>query len=399
MKKINFVTFITAVLLTVSIIMCMTVGKGDFVSTSASVISTKDEVVVDEEMRGLWVSYITLDMQGTDRSFESFKSKFDKIVADASDFGCNTLIVQVRPFCDALYKSEIFPTSHVLTGTQGADIDYDALEYMCKSAHNKGLKIHAWINPYRISSAGTPAALAKNNPYILDSTIGTELESGIYLNPAKKAVRKLIVKGVEEIVENYDVDGIQFDDYFYPPDCGNFDEEEFNAYRKSVGNITKAMYIDQWRQNNVNLMLSEVYRAIKSINPNVVFGISPQGNIDNNYRIGADVKTWCENIGYADYICPQMYYSVENPTLKFEVSLQNWKEFNYHKNLKVYIGLGAYKAGTDADGGTWLNNDNVLATQLVLLRRYGYDGYMIYDYSALVSDNAKKELTAFRSII
>ncbi len=399
MKKINFVTLITAVLLTVSIIMCMTIGKDEPVSTSASEITSENEVTIDEEMRGLWVSYITIDMQATDRSFESFKSKFDKIVTDASDFGCNTLIVQVRPFCDALYKSEYFPTSHVLSGIQGADIDYDALEYMCKSTHNAGLSLHAWINPYRVSSAGTPSVLAKSNPYMMDKTIGTELESGIYLNPAKKAVRKLIVKGVEEIVRNYDVDGIQFDDYFYPPDCGNFDEEDFNTYRKSVGNIAKAMRIDQWRQNNVNLMLSEVYRAIKSTNPDVVFGISPQGNIDNNYLIGADVKTWCENIGYADYICPQMYYSVDNPALKFEVSLQNWKEFDYQKNMKVYIGLGAYKAGTDADSGTWLDKDNILATQLVLLRRYGYDGYMIYDYSALISDNAKNELAAFRSII
>ncbi len=350
-------------------------------------------------MRGLWVSYISLDMSNTDRSFESFKNKFDKIVADAKSMGCNTLIVQVRPFCDALYKSAYFPYSHVLSGTQGSDPDYDALKYMCKSAHSKGLKIHAWINPYRVSSSGTPSTLAKSNPYMLDDTLGTKLESGIYLNPAKKAVRRLIVDGVREIVKNYDIDGIQFDDYFYPPDSGDFDEEDFNTYRKSVNNITKAMYKNEWRQNNVNLMLNEVYRTIKETNSNVVFGISPQGNIDNNYLIGADVKTWCENIGYADYICPQMYYSVDNPALKFEVSLQNWREFKYHNEIKVYVGLGAYKAGTDADSGTWLNKDNELATQLMLLRRYGYDGYMIYDYSALTSEKAERELSVFKSII
>lgn len=399
MKKINIVTLVTAVLLTVSIILCMTAGKNTTYSKSAAETTSNDEAAIDEEMRGLWVSYITLDMQGTDRTFKAFKDKFDKIVKDAYEFGCNTLIVQIRPFCDALYKSKIFPTSHVLTGTQGANIEYDALEYMCESAHNMGLRIHAWINPYRVSSDGTPDALAKNNPYVKDNTIGTVLDSGIYLNPAKKSVRKLIVDGVEELVNNYEIDGIQFDDYFYPPDCGSFDNEDYNTYRKSVGNVTKAMLIEQWRQNNVNLMLTEVYRTIKSINPDVVFGISPQGNIDNNYRIGADVKSWCENIGYADYICPQMYYSVDNPTLKFEVSLQNWNEFKTHKKLKVYVGLGAYKAGTDADSGTWLEKNNTLATQLVLIRRYGYDGFMIYDYSAFTSEKARDELDSLKSII
>lgn len=398
MKKINLITILTAVLLIISIVLCMTIGSDKTLQASTSETSTEDEAEA-EEMRGLWVSYISLDMQGTDRSFDSFKEKFDKIVSDATNLGCNTLIVQVRPFCDALYNSEYFPTSHVLSGIQGEDAGYDALEYMCDSAHSKGLKLHAWINPYRVSSSGTPSALAKNNPYMIDSSFGTQLDSGIYLNPAKKAVRKLITDGVAEIVNNYEVDGIQFDDYFYPPDSGDFDEPEYTAYQKSVNNITKAMYKDEWRQNNVNLMLTEVYRTIKSIDSDVQFGISPQGNIDNNYAIGADVKSWCENIGYADYICPQMYYSVDNPTLKFEVSLQDWQEFNYHKDIKVYVGLGAYKAGTDADSGTWLDKNDVLATQLVLLRRYGYDGYMIYDYSALISESAQKELNVFRSIV
>ncbi len=399
MKKINFAVILSIILLVAIVLLCVNTKDSKESFPNSSVLKGDNNAKTDEEMRGLWVSYITLDMQGTDRSYKSFKSKSDKIILDAKDFGCNTLIVQVRPFCDALYKSDIFPESHVLSGTQGEKTDYDALEYICKTAHEKGLKVHAWINPYRVSSSGTPKLLSDNNPYVKDKSIGFETDSGIYLNPAKESVRKLIVAGVEEIVRNYDVDGIQFDDYFYPTDCGNFDEKDFNAYRESVNNITKAMYLDQWRQNNVNLMLSEVYRAIKRIDSDVVFGISPQGNIDNNYAIGADVKSWCENIGYADYICPQMYYSVDNPTLGFEVSLQNWKEFSYHDNIKVYIGLGAYKAGTDADSGTWLEKDNVLATELVLLRRYGYDGFMIYDYSAFESDKAQNELKTIRSII
>lgn len=399
MKNTNYVIVLTAVLLILTIGITMFTGRNNQSFIPSTNQPTNDEQVENKEMRGLWVSYLSLDMQSSDRSFESFKTKFDKIVNTAKEFKCNTLIVHVRPFCDAMYKSAYFPWSHILTGEQGKDAGYDALNYMCKKTHSEGMKIHAWINPYRVSSANTAQNLSNNNPYMMDRSMGVELDSGIYLNPAKESVRKLIVAGVKEIVKNYDVDGIQFDDYFYPSDSGTFDDAEFNAYRESVNNITKAMYKEQWRQNNVNLMLNEVYREIKRINPTVVFGISPQGNIDNNYRLGADVKSWCENIGYADYICPQMYYSTNNPSLSFEVSLQNWQEFEYHKNIKVYVGLGAYKAGSDTDSGTWLNTNTELATQLMLLRRYGYDGYMIYDYSAFTNEIASTELENLKSII
>lgn len=399
MRKINYVTVLTAILLISTIGITMFTGNKYQGNGLNNTEPTIDEAKEDDEMRGLWVSYLSLDMSDTDRSFESFKDKFDKIVSSAKDLKCNTLIVQVRPFCDALYKSAYFPHSHILSGKQGEYSGYDALKYMCSKIHAEGMKLHAWINPYRVSSSGTPNELSKNNPYILNKSMGVELDSGIYLNPANDSARELIVAGVKEIIKNYDVDGIQFDDYFYPTDSGSFDDTEFEAYRESVNNITKAMYKEQWRQSNVNLMLNEVYREIKATDSSVVFGISPQGNIENNYNMGADVKTWCESIGYADYICPQMYYSTNNPTLNFEVSLQNWQEFEYHNDIKVYVGLGAYKAGSDADSGTWLNTDKELATQLMLLRRYGYDGYMIYDYSALIKDSAQSELKNLKSVI
>ncbi|MGN0453084.1 MAG: glycoside hydrolase family 10 protein [Ruminococcus sp.] len=400
-KGISFAVIFTALLLIVSVVISMNSDKKvESENTVKGVSATADELKLPKgEMRGLWVSYISLDMQDTDKSFESFKVKFDNILSEAIKTDCNTIIVQVRPFCDALYKSEIFPSSHVLSGVQGVSAGYDALEYMCNASHSKGLYLHAWINPYRVRAVSTPSSLANSNPYCLDNTMGVELDSGIYLNPAKRSVRKLIVDGVTEIVENYDVDGIQFDDYFYASDCGSFDAEDYNAYKKSCDSFAKAMTFDKWRQNNVNLLIAEVYRRIKNIDSTVVFGISPQGNIQNDYSLFADVKSWCASYGYADYICPQMYYSIENPTLSFEESLKEWNELEKHGELKVYIGLGAYKAGTDADSGTWAEKEDELASQLKLIRKYGYDGYMIYDYSALISDKAEKELEAFREVI
>ncbi len=398
--KINLSILITATMLIISIIISSNARTNTYDENNAhAVYVAKHKTDTNKsEMRGLWVSYITLDMTNTDMSFEAFKKKFDKIVATASDYKLNTLIIQVRPFCDAIYKSEVFPYSHILTGTQGKSPEYDPLEYMCKTAHNHGLKIHAWINPYRVSTNSTPKKLANNNPYAKNPDIGIELDSGTYLNPAKKASRKLVCEGIEEIIKNYPVDGIQFDDYFYPADIKDKDAAEYNAYKKAIGN-KPPLTIEEWRVQNVNMLIAETYSTIKCLNREVVFGISPQGNIENNKSLCADIKSWSEIKGYVDYICPQMYYSTENPNLRFEDSLLQWKEFKYHTDIDVYIGLGAYKAGTDADKGTWLNSDGILANEISLLRAYKFNGFMIYDYSAFESDSAKKELQNLLSVI
>lgn len=403
-KKISFAVIVTVILLLSSIIISMnstkrSVSSSNIVSKTADIKSTSDKLRLPDEMRGLWVSFITLDTSDTDRSFEAFKSKFDKIVSDAKELKCNTLIVQVRPFCDALYYSDIFPSSHILSGTQGIKPSYDALKYMCECVHKSNMYIHAWINPYRVATSGLPSELSKSNPFVKNTELGFETKSGIFLDPSKREVRKLITDGIIEIIENYDIDGIQFDDYFYPSDCGDFDADEYNTYRKSQGNIAKSMTLSQWRINNVNLLIAEVFKEVKRTDKSVAFGIAPQGNIDNDYDLYADVKSWCEVYGYVDYICPQMYYSIDNPPLSFADSISDWKKFEAHSNLKMYVGLGAYKAGSDADSGTWLTHSDELKNQLQMLRDYGYDGYMLYDYNAIISNDTQTEIEAFRSVI
>ncbi|MDO5124505.1 MAG: family 10 glycosylhydrolase [Eubacteriales bacterium] len=393
MKRIS-IAVILSIVLTIAIIFGVMM-KNRGVTNETAKTETLDNIA---EMRGLWVSYITLDMSNTDRSFESFKTKFDAVIEDALSIGTNTLIVQVRPFSDALYKSEVYPASHVLSGVQGEEAGYDALEYMCDASHKKGLKVHAWINPYRVSTATSPDVLADDNPYYIED-FGYETESGRYLDPSKAEVRDLITEGVAEIVENYKVDGVQFDDYFYPADSDDFDKADYETYIESTPNIIRAMEYDTWRENNVNLLVSQVFRKIKTINENVVFGIAPQGNIENDYELSADVKSWCEQYGYVDYICPQMYYSIQNPIKSFETSLSEWNDLQYHEKIKRYIGIGAYKAGTDADGGTWLNNSQELKNQLELLRKYSYDGYMIYDYSALTKIEARDTIAVMKEVI
>lgn len=369
------------------------------VNESENNSATVDSVPLNtDEMRGIWITYMELSMANDqDKSESAFRSKFDEIAKNCRGFGFNTLIVQVRPFGDALYKSSYYPWSHILTGTQGKNPGYDALEIMCEICRKYELKIHAWINPYRVTLNNTPSELSSDNPYIKDKSLGIETESGIILDPSDEKTRQLICDGVEEIIKNYDVDGIQFDDYFYPSDIGNNDENEYIEYVSSVGN-SNSMNIDNWRKANVNMLICEVYRTVHNTTDDVVFGVSPQGNINNNDELYADVKSWCACKGFVDYICPQVYFSLENPALTFENCLESWLSLEYDKNVNIYIGLAGYKACTDNDEGTWQNSDDVLSQEYAIIKNESHTGgFMLYSYSSLTDENSLLEMQNLRN--
>lgn len=356
--------------------------------------ATADTLESDEEMRGVWVSYMELSMENeSSKTQKAFEDKFTEIAQKCRESGFNTLIVQVRPFCDALYKSSYFPWSHILTGTQGENPQYDALQIMCDICKENNLKIHAWINPYRVSSNETPKKLSDNNPYIKNSEIGIKTDNGIFLDPSNETAQQLISDGVKEIAENYDVDGIQFDDYFYPTEDESFDKKQYESYIEKYGK-ENSMSLDNWRMQNVNTLICKVYRTIKSVDSSVEFGISPQGNIGNNDGLYADVKSWCTCKGFADYICPQIYFSLENPALTFEDCLNSWTSLDFDENVKLYVGLGGYKAGNgEYDEETWLLSDSILADEYDILRNNkSVRGFMLYSYSCLEDDTAKKEI-------
>lgn len=356
--------------------------------------ATTDTPKSDEEMRGVWVSYMELSMENeSSKTQKAFEDKFTEIAQKCRESGFNTLIVQVRPFCDALYKSSYFPWSHILTGTQGENPQYDALQIMCDICKENNLKIHAWINPYRVSSNETPKKLSDNNPYIKNSEIGIKTDNGIFLDPSNETAQQLISDGVKEIAENYDVDGIQFDDYFYPTEDESFDKKQYEAYIKKYGK-ENSMSLDNWRMQNVNTLICKVYRTIKSVDSSVEFGISPQGNIGNNDGLYADVKSWCTCKGFADYICPQIYFSLETPALTFEDCLDSWTSLDFDENVKLYVGLGGYKAGNgEYDEETWLLSDSILADEYdILSNNKSVRGFMLYSYSCLEDDTAKKEI-------
>lgn len=346
-----------------------------------------------EEMRGLWVTYMELDMENeADKSEAAFKKKFENIAAAAEKQKFNTLIAQVRPFCDALYESKYFPYSHILSGTQGVSPGYDALKIMCEICKKHKLKLQAWINPYRIALNETPNKLADNNPYYNDDIPCIEADNWIILDPSDEAARQLIINGIDEIVSNYDVDGIQFDDYFYPADIDDMDSEQYQSYLDNAKSESK-LSLEEWRRNNVNLLIAGAYMAVHAKNKNIEFGISPQGNLKNNEKLSADVVSWCGVHGYVDYICPQIYFSPDNPKLGFEESLKEWTSLDFAEGVKLYAGLAGYKANTGSDDGTWLETSDILSKEYQIIKSDKRAcGIMLYSYASLVDKDKKDEM-------
>lgn len=358
------------------------------------------KVETPDEMRAVWVPFMTLNMNGTDYSEQAFRDKFDNIIQVAKECGLNTLIVHVRPYGDALYPSEYFPWSHFLTGEQGKDPGYDPLAYMVEAAHREGMQLHAWLNPLRIQKAESPAVLSESNPYRQyrededtsnDSWV-LDWEDGKYLNPAVPQVRELIIKGVEEIVAKYPVDGIHFDDYFYPTTSGDFDKVSYEEYCAGLEEGSTPLPLLAWRTSNINTLISGVYSAVKAKNPEVAFGISPQGNVTNDENMGADVRTWGSRKGYVDYLCPQVYVNFEHPLLPYNVMADTWRELVSCEEVKLYYGLAVYKAGGDADEGTWKNAGDILKREVEYSREKGCDGFMLYAWDHLRSEQTAEEV-------
>ena len=345
----------------------------------------------EEPLVGVWIPYMALDV--TEKTEEAFKENFGAKLAAAKSVGANAVFVHVRPFADSLYPSEYESWSHLLTGMQGKDPGYDPMEYMVNAAHEQNMQFHAWINPLRIASTTIPPELDENGFYMQNYVNHPEYfmayNSGIYYNPASAYIRNRIADGAAEIAEKYNVNGIHFDDYFYPTDDESIDAEQYAAYVKET---EEPLTLHEWRTANVNALIAAVYSRVKEANENVQFGISPQGNLENNEMINADVYTWCAQAGYIDYVCPQLYYSFENEALPFETALQNWCALKRLPSIKLYIGLAVYKAGTDADNGTWLNTTDTLAKQIDRAKEAGADGVVLYAVDHLTGENAKAEM-------
>lgn len=319
------------------------------ISIAASIMNCKITVQASEmDIRAVWISYLdyaNLKDNSQDEFINNVNSMFDNVL----NRNLNTVIVQVRAFSDAIYPSDYYGWCSYIT-SNGSGPGYDPLAIMIESAHARGLRIEAWINPYRISLSES-------------------------YDPGDPAVKELVLAGVDEVVRNYAVDGIHFDDYFY-----------------RNGDPTP---IDE-KQQNVNELIRNVYSRIKSLNSNVKFGISPAGNIDNCRSAGADVDTWLSESGYIDYIMPQLYwtdqYGNDGNITMFSDRLWQWKSL-IHNDVSLMVGLALYKVEGKPDndpGWSWSNSN--LSEQVGKASSAGAVGYSLFRYDFLNYPSTQEEL-------
>ena len=356
----------------------------------------KEETPVQEDISAVWIYFNELSMKSENGGTEkSFSNKINTIYDNCIAKGINTVFVQVRPCADAFYKSEIFPWSAYLTGTQGKAVNYDPLDIMVKLAHEKNLSVHAWINPFRIAFSDDKALLANNNPAIKwldndDKNLSSRVvraNKGLYFSPASIEAQKLIIDGVREIVGNYDVDGIHIDDYFYPTTDKSVDSYYYEKYVKDSGKSE----LDEWRLNNISSFVSQMYSAVKSKNNECIFSISPAGNISNNYsQQYADVKLWCGEEGYADWIIPQLYYGFENEKLSFDKACDDWVSIHKEKNVKMICGIAAYKINDSDD--EWDCGKGIIKKQLDYVKaKNDFYGAAYFSYSSITDKDNSAE--------
>ena len=362
-------------------------------SSSGAPPRQQTSVSASNEVRAIWITYLELApiMQG--RSQSQFTASIAEMFDNCANYGINTIFAHVRPFGDALYQSDYFPWSYIATGVEGQNPGYDPLEIMLREAHSRGMKLEAWINPYRVRHDKKYPLSAGNQAKIwLDEGSANVATNGTYIvyNPASKQTRDLIVNGVREIVRNYNVDGIHIDDYFYPATLTEwdktFDTSSYNAYKSAGGNLSHA----DWRRANVATLIKAIYSAVKSENPRVLFGISPQSSVYNNYNaMYFDVQSALANTGYCDYICPQIYFGFENGTQPYHETLVQWDNMIRVPGVKLYPGLAVYKAGAadswaGAGKAEWQQNNNIIARQVEDARACGnYGGFALYRYDSL----------------
>jgi len=384
MKKI--ILFIVITIITSSFTYCILDMKSKPSNNEESVKLVKN----NEEMRAVFISYIDYAiLKGKNENKQ--KDIINEMIDNIKKFNFNTIILQVRPFCDAIYESSIFETSKTVVGKEGDKLNFDILEYFIDKSHKNNIELHAWINPYRVRSTSDVSDISKDN--IIYKWIGTrniEIKDGIYLNPARDNVLNLILSGVSEIVKNYDVDGILYDDYFYPSKTIDLEE-----YEKSGTSLT----IEEYRINNINNLIKKTYETIKSINSDVKFSISPAGNINNNLNNEyLDIEFILKNNNYLDYVMPQIYFGFENGTLPYIKTIKMWNDIILNNDTKLVVALSLYKSGNNdkyAGSGKneWIENSDIIKNQIIEARKVlNYEGFSIFRYEFLVKDNMNDNL-------
>jgi uncharacterized lipoprotein YddW (UPF0748 family) len=355
------------------------------------------------EMRAAWVATVyNLNFPSKPGlSPDAQKAQIIRILDAARAAKLNSLFVQVRPECDALYESSYEPWSRYLTGTQGRSPGYDPLAFFISEGRKRGIDIHAWINPYRVATSAS-ASRSSKSPASRLASCTRRVGKQLWLDPGSPEVQDYVVAVVRDIVRHYPVAGVHLDDYFYPyPDTysGSFpDSATYERYQAHGGKLSRA----DWRRNNVNTMIRRLGEVIHSARPGALFGVSPFGiytkgqpsdvkaGLDQLNELYSDPVAWIQQ-GWVDYLAPQLYWRDNSPQ-SFSALLRWWRNPGVNpRGVPIYPGIRVEKL----EGGAWpaAEISHQLSLEKMIGPRKG-GGFILWDFAPLL-----KNAQGIRSIV
>lgn len=348
----------------------------------------------NENIIGVWINYNEINsIIEACETQPQLNDKINLMFNEFKKYNINTVFLHSRAFDDCFYNSEIFPPSEYCVNDNN-ELKFDVLQSFIDCSKDLNIEIHAWVNPYRIRKDNKIDLINKN-------TLAGELysqnpedqrliitENSIFYNPASIEVQNYVLSGIKEVLDNYNVNGIHIDDYFYPTTSETIDTEMYNEYTKNGGSLSLA----DFRRQNVNSLVISIYSLVKSYSNDLIFSISPSADINADYNSHfADVKLWASQKGFTDYIIPQIYFGFEHETMPFETVLDEWSNLKT-ENTKIAIGLSVYKSGeidTFAKSGSneWVDNTDILKRQIQIIDNNEHlNGYSYYSSSYLISN-------------
>lgn len=350
-------------------LICILTFTGSFTQTEQVVSHHK------RQFRGVWMATVrNLDWPSEPGlNPRKLKKEFIRQLDRLQELGMNAIIVQIRPSADAFYASELEPWSEFFTGDQGREprSSFDPLPFMIEETHKRCMEFHAWFNPYRAGKRDGKNGLSSRHIYFKHPEWFVQYGQDLYFDPGMPEARQFVKSVIADVVARYDIDAVHFDDHYYPYRLEGEEFPDSLSFALHHGSFSKEEK-DDWRRENINLLVRELYDVINSLKPWVHFGISPFGvwrnkdrdpegsdthTLQTNYDdLFGDALTWLRN-GWLDYILPQCYQYMGRPIMDYRVVTRWWNEHHYGVNF--YIGQGAFRLGTTDRGDRWTEGNEI----------------------------------------
>jgi uncharacterized lipoprotein YddW (UPF0748 family) len=352
---------------------------------------------IQREMRGLWIATVAnIDWPSrATLTADQQRAELVSILDRAAASGFNAIVFHIRPAADAVYRSSIEPWGAMLSGTQGGDPGYDPLAFAVEEAHERGLELHAWINPFRAGNTNDSLRLSPTHSFTVRRDLVRVYGTQLWLDPGEPAVHDHVMRVVLDIVQRYDIDAVHADDYFYPypqNDAANraIPFPDSGSYARSGSTLPLA----DWRRANVDRFVERMYREVHAARPTLKVGISPFGiwrpgsptgvaGLDAYAAIYADSRRWLQE-GWVDYLAPQLYWAISAPQQSFPALLDWWIQQST-RGRHVWPGLAAYRVG---DGTASAFSSNEITSQVSLTRtRPAGTGHLLYNTTSTLTRN------------